>query len=269
MLKDITIGQYFPGKSAVHKMDPRFKIVIAALMMVMLFVADGYSGLGVGGAFILIAFIVSRINIVTIYKNVKPMIPFLLITALFNFFFIEGGEEIYRWRFISVTDKALSFTGYMLLRIVFLIISSSIVTYTTSPIVLTDAIEHMLSPLKKFKLPVHEFALMMTIALRFIPTLLQETEKIMSAQKARGADFESGSLVKRAKALIPIIIPLFVSAFMRANELATAMTCRCYRGGDGRTRLKQLKSAPRDYVALILTFAVLAVVLVMNRLTTT
>ncbi len=265
MLKDITIGQYFPGNSAVHRLDPRFKIIITGVFIGMLFSADGFLGLAVGAVFLLISFLLSQIPLKLMIKSLKPIVPIILFTSVLNIFFLDG-VPLLRLGFIKITDEGLRTSAFMIVRIIALIMGSSLLTYTTSPITLTDAIERLLSPLKKIKLPVHELAMMMTIALRFIPTLIEETDKIMSAQKARGADMETGSLVQRAKALTPILIPLFVSAFRRAEELATAMECRCYRGGDGRTRLRQLPSTGADFFALGLSILFLDAVLLLNCL---
>ncbi len=250
MLKDITIGQYFPGDSIIHRLDPRFKLIITLIYILMLFAGDSIICLGVGAVFTLFAIILSKIPIKMFLKSIRPLVPFLFLTAFFNLIFVKSGDVIFEWKFIEITNEAVSISVFMFVRIVLLIMGSSLLTYTTSPITLTDAIERLLSPLKKVKLPVHELAMMMSIALRFIPTLIEETEKIMSAQKARGAEIDSGSFMARAKNMVSILVPLFVSSFRRADELATAMECRCYRGGEGRTRLRQLKSAPRDYIAL-------------------
>lgn len=266
MLKDITIGQFFPGKSFVHRLDPRFKIVFTIFFIVMLFVADGFAGLGLGVAFVLIAFLVSKIPFIMMLKSLKSIMPIIIITSLFNLLFIKSGKVLFHWKFITITYNGAETAAFMVIRIVALIIGTSLLTYTTSPIVLTDAIERLLSPLKKIKVPVHELAMMMTIALRFIPTLIEETDKIMSAQKARGADMESGSFIKRAKALVPVFIPLFVSSFRRAEELALAMECRCYHGGDGRTRMKQLKCGYRDFVALGVMCLFLVMIIFVNTL---
>lgn len=264
MIKDITLGQYFPGNSVVHRLDPRFKIIITMIYIAMLFISSSIFGLFVGGLFAFLALILSKIPFKLILKSLKPLIPILLFTSLFNLFFISGGDVYIEWAFIRITEDGVNMTLYMAIRIIFLIIGSSLLTYTTSPITLTDAIEYLLSPLKKIKMPVHEFAMMMTIALRFIPTLIEETDKIMSAQKARGADFESGKVMQRIKALIPILIPLFVSAFRRAEDLALAMTCRCYHGGEGRTRLNQLKSGTKDYMATAITIMFLLSIIILN-----
>lgn len=265
MLKDITIGQFFPGNSVIHRMDSRFKIMLDILYVVILFVADNFISLAVAGVFILMSYAVSGIKPVMMLKSLKPLMPIILFTAILNLFFVTGEGEplVNRWIF-TIYAEGITTAVFMIVRIVCLIIGMSLLTYTTSPIVLTDAIERLLSPLKKIKLPVHELAMMMTIALRFIPTLIEETDKIMSAQKARGADLDTGGLMKRAKALVPILIPLFVSAFKRANELAMAMECRCYRGGEGRTKLRQLKAKPMDFMIALLMLTLLGFVIVDN-----
>ena len=263
MLKDITIGQYFPGKSVVHRLDPRFKIVITAIFIVSLFCAENFLGLFISCIFMLISFLISQIPLKLMLKSIKPIIPIIIFTTVLNLFFLDG-VTLFKIGFIKITYEGLRTSGFMIVRIIALIMGTSLLTYTTSPITLTDAIERLMSPLAKLHLPVHELAMMMTIALRFIPTLIEETDKIMSAQKARGADMESGSLLQRAKALTPILIPLFVSAFRRAEELALAMECRCYHGGDGRTRLKELKSTAADYTALGLSFFFLDAVILLN-----
>lgn len=265
MLKDITIGQYFPGKSIVHRLDSRFKIILDILYVVMLFVAGNFYSLAVAGVFMLIIYMLSNISFKLIFKSLRPIFPIILFTCLLNLFFIKGeGAPVISFGFINIYMEGLTTSLFMTIRIVFLIIGMSLLTYTTSPIALTDAIESLFSPLKKLHFPVHELAMMMTIALRFIPTLIEETDKIMAAQKARGANLDTGGLVKKAKALVPVLIPLFVSAFKRANELALAMECRCYRGGEGRTRIKQLKSGVKDYIALLIFAIVLAVVILLN-----
>ncbi len=265
MLKDITIGQFFPGNSVIHRMDSRFKIMLDILYVVILFVADNFISLAVAGVFILMAYAVSEIKPVMMLKSLKPLMPIILFTAILNLFFVTGeGEPLVNWWIFTIYAEGITTAVFMIIRIVCLIIGMSLLTYTTSPIVLTDAIERLLSPLKKIKLPVHELAMMMTIALRFIPTLIEETDKIMSAQKARGADLDTGGLMKRAKALVPILIPLFVSAFKRANELAMAMECRCYRGGEGRTKLRQLKAKPMDFMIALLMLTLLGFVIVDN-----
>ena len=263
MLKDITIGQYFPGNSVIHRLDPRFKIIITAIYITMLFCASEIIGLSIGVAFVIFVLMLSGIPAKMMIKGIKPIVPVIIFTSVLNLFFIDG-SVIFKWWIIKITLEGVETSVFMVIRVICLIAGTSLLTYTTSPITLTDAIERLMSPLKKIKVPVHELAMMMTIALRFIPTLIEETDKIMSAQKARGADLETGGLVQRAKALVPILIPLFVSAFRRAEELALAMECRCYHGGEGRTRLKQLKSSGRDYIALGISLLFLDAVIAIN-----
>ncbi len=265
MMKDITIGQYFPGRSAIHKMDPRIKILVSILYIVLLFVAGNFLSLLAGILFGLAAYLISGIPLRMIGKSMRPVVPIVIFTAVLNMFFIDG-NVLWSWKFIRITEEGITTALFMSIRILCLIAGTSLLTYTTSPIALTDGIERLLSPLKAIHLPVHELAMMMTIALRFIPTLIEETDKIMSAQKARGADLESGGVMQRAKALLPILIPLFVSAFRRADELALAMECRCYHGGEGRTRMKQLKLHMRDLWASLITVGTFAGVLVLNQL---
>lgn len=266
MLKDITIGQYFPGDSVIHRLDPRFKIVITLIFIIMLFTGDSFWCLLIGAVFTLMAIILSKIPLKMFAKSIKPLLPFLLITAMLNLFFVSSGEVYWQWKFLKLTSEGVNISIFMIVRIVLLIAGSSLLTYTTSPITLTDAIERLLSPLKKLKFPVHELSMMMSIALRFIPTLIEETDKIMSAQKARGAELDSGSLMTRVKNMVSIMIPLFISAFRRADELATAMECRCYNGGDGRTRLRQMRSAARDYIAAGAAVLFYASVIAVNRI---
>ena len=266
MLKDITIGQYFPGNSLIHRLDPCFKIIITLIFIVMLFIGDSVWCLVLGAVFTVMAVLMSKIPVKMFAKSIKPLLPFLLITALLNLFFVSSGEVCWQWKFIKITTGGINISLFMIVRIVLLISGSSLLTYTTSPITLTDAIERLLSPLKKLKFPVHELAMMMSIALRFIPTLIEETDRIMAAQKARGAELDSGKLMARVKNMISIMIPLFVSAFRRADELASAMECRCYNGGEGRTRLRQLKAAPRDFAALAVTVIFLGVIIAADRL---
>lgn len=266
MLRDITIGQYFPGNSLIHRLDPRFKIVITVLYIIMLFAGGTYTGLAIGAVYAFIAIALSKIKPKMFVKSIKPIMPFLLITAVINLLLVSSGEILWQWKFLKITDAGINISVFMIIGIVLLIAGTSLLTYTTSPITLTDAIERLLSPLKKLKFPVHELAMMMSIALRFIPTLIEETDKIMSAQKARGAEIDTGSFITRARNLVSILVPLFISSFRRADELATAMECRCYNGGSGRTRLRQLKSAPRDYAALFVTAAFLAGEIIIGRI---
>ncbi len=265
MLKDITIGQFFPGNSIIHRLDSRFKIIFDIAYVVMLFMAGNFYSLAVAGVFMLIVYMLSGISFKLLLKSIRPILPVIVFTCLLNLFFIKGeGDPVISLWIINIYMEGLTTSVFMTIRIIFLIIGMSLLTYTTSPIALTDAIERLLSPLKKLRFPVHELAMMMTIALRFIPTLIEETDKIMCAQKARGANLDTGGLIKKAKALVPVLIPLFVSAFKRANELAMAMECRCYRGGEGRTRMKQLKCGIKDFIALIILSAVFAGVILLN-----
>lgn len=266
MLRDITIGQYFPGNSIIHRLDPRFKIILTILFIVMLFSGSSLLCLGIGAVFTAMIILLTRIPVKMYVKSIKPLFIFLVITALLNLFLVSTGDVLWKWKFLKITDEGVHLSIFMVVRIVLLIAGTSVLTYTTSPITLTDAVERLLSPLKRLKFPVHELAMMMSIALRFIPTLIEETDKIMSAQKARGAEIDSGSLMTRARNLISILVPLFISAFRRADELATAMECRCYNGGEGRTRLRQLKTAPRDYIALGVTLIFLAAAIIVGRL---
>ncbi|MGN1108262.1 MAG: energy-coupling factor transporter transmembrane component T family protein [Oscillospiraceae bacterium] len=264
MIKDITIGQYFPGKSVIHRLDSRVKLVLDILYLVILFTAQSYTGLILGMLFMVVCYILADIKLIMILKSIKPILPLMIFTGILNLFFVKGETPLFKWAFIEIYPEGVHTALFMLIRVITLIVGMSLLTYTTSPIMLTDAIERLLSPLKKIHVPVHELSMMMTIALRFIPTLVEETDKIMSAQKARGAELDTGGLFKKAKSLIPVLIPLFVSAFKRANELATAMECRCYHGGEGRTRLKVMHTAPRDYVAIGVMLALMAAVIVIN-----
>lgn len=265
MLKDITIGQYFPGNSLVHRLDAAVKIILTIVFIVMIFAADTAVSMLMCVVFLIVSYALTRLSPKLIIKSFKPVVPVLIITAVLNVFFFDG-DVIFKLWFLEITDDGLKNAAFMLVRVIALITGSSILTYTTSPIELTNASEKLMSPLKKFKFPVHELAMMMTIALRFVPTLIEETDKIISAQKARGADFENGKLIDRARAVVPVIIPLFVSSFRRAEELALAMECRCYRGGDGRTKLKMTSVKPIDIVAVIVTLTVFVGVISVNIL---
>ncbi len=260
MLRDITIGQHFPGNSPVHNLDPRLKIILNIAYIVMLFVGTNPLGLGLSVLFLVFLYAVAGIPARMVARSIKPLVPILIITSVLNIFFVSTGAVLVQFWVITITNGGLYYAVEMAVRIVCLIVGASLLTYTTSPIVLTDAIERLLSPLSRLGFPSHELAMMMTIALRFIPTLIEETDKIMSAQKARGAELDSGGLVARVKALVPVLIPLFLSAFRRADELAMAMECRCYRGGDGRTRLRQLHIGARDIFYCLLCVAVFVVV---------
>lgn len=263
MIRDITIGQYFPGSSPIHRMDPRAKIIFSLSYIILLFVANTVPAIMTGAVFALVCYLISRIPLSMIGKSLKPIVPIVIFTAVLNMFFVDG-NVLWQWGFLKITQEGLLMATLMASRIICLIAGTTLLTYTTSPIALTDGIERLLNPLKKIKMPVHELAMMMTIALRFIPTLIEETDKIMSAQKARGADMESGGIMQRAKALVPILIPLFVSSFRRADELALAMECRCYRGGEGRTRMKQLKLTGVDWAAGLVIVCVFALVMTVN-----
>lgn len=262
MLRDITLGQYFIGNSVIHRIDPRMKILLTIAFITMLFLIQNFIGFLVGIGFIVMIVSLSKIPVKLVLKSVKPIIPLIIFTSLINMFFVAG-HPLVKIGFLKITLEGIRLAIFMSIRIILLIIGTSMLTYTTSPIALTDAIERLLNPLKKIKFPAHEMAMMMTIALRFVPTLIEETDKIMSAQKARGADLESGNIIQRAKALIPILIPLMVSAFTRAGELAMAMECRCYQGGEGRTRMRELKYSKLDvYSAMITVLCIVAVVLI-------
>ncbi len=265
MIKDITLGQFFPGDSVIHKMDPRMKIILTVVFVAIIFVVKNFLGFAVAAIFLASAVLISKIPVRTVLKGIKPLLFIIIFTAFFNVFYGTGVKVFPDISWLSwLTYGGLERAVFMVIRIVLLIIGTSLMTYTTSPVMLSDAIERLLSPLKHLKVPVHELSMMMTIAMRFIPTLIDETEKITNAQKARGADFETGNIIRRAKALIPILIPLIVSAFRRAEELADAMECRCYNGGDGRTRYKIYNFSLRDYIASIIMLAVLAIVIVIN-----
>ena len=265
MLKDITLGQYFPGTTLAHKLDPRTKILLVTLYIVALFCAKGLVTYGILALCLAICVRISKVKLKALVKGLKPVLFIIIFTGILNLFFTPGDYDVVELGFIHISNVGLHNAIFMVLRIMLLIMGTFLMTYTTSPISLTDGLERLLGGLKKLHVPVHELAMMMSIALRFIPTLIEETDKIMSAQKARGADFESGNLIQKAKALIPILVPLFVSAFRRADELATAMECRCYHGGEGRTKLHVLKYESRDYVALVLGALVLTLILVLRR----
>ena len=250
MLNDITLGQYYPVRSVIHKLDPRVKIVLTLFIMVILFTAKGVFSYVLVALFVILSIILSRVPPYFIFRGLKPLWFIVVFTAAINIFLTDG-EIWFEIGFLKATYQGLNMAVMMVVRLMLLVTVTTLLTLTTSPIMLTDGIESLLKPLKKIKFPAHELAMMMTIALRFIPTLLEETDKIMNAQKARGADFSTGSIIERGKALVPVLIPLFVSAFRRADDLAVAMECRCYRGDDGRTRMTVLRFAARDYVLII------------------
>ena len=262
MLRDITIGQHFPGNSLVHRFDPRLKLVLTVAYIVLLFAASNPLGLTLSILFLGVMYRVAKIPVKMIGKSLKPILPIVLFTAVLNLFFVSGeGDPLVHFWFLSIYAEGVRYAVLMAVRVMALIAGTSLLTYTTSPIVLTDAIEQLLKPLGKLHFPVHELAMMMSIALRFIPTLIEETDKIMNAQKARGAQLDTGKMLDRVKALVPVLIPLFISAFRRADELAMAMECRCYRGGTGRTRLKVLRCEKQDYIDLAVCIACFAVIL--------
>ena len=265
MLKDITLGQYFPGSTVAHKLDPRTKILLTALYIVALFCAKGLVTYGIAALVLFLCARTAKVGAKALFRGLKPVVFIIIITAVMNLFFHPDGTILLQLGFVKITDTGLRTAVYMVLRIVLLITGTFLLTYTTSPISLTDGLERLLGGLKKLHVPVHELAMMMAIALRFIPTLIEETDKIMSAQKARGADFESGNVIQKAKALIPLLVPLFISAFRRADELATAMECRCYHGGEGRTKLHVLKYERRDHIALTASVLVTVAVIVLAR----
>ena len=262
MLRDITIGQHFPGNSLVHRFDPRLKLVLTVAYIVLLFAASNPLGLTLSILFLGVMYKVAKIPVKMIGKSLKPILPIVLFTAVLNLFFVSGeGDPLVHFWFLSIYAEGVRYAVLMAVRVMALIAGTSLLTYTTSPIVLTDAIEQLLKPLGKLHFPVHELAMMMSIALRFIPTLIEETDKIMNAQKARGAQLDTGKMTDRVKALVPVLIPLFISAFRRADELAMAMECRCYRGGTGRTRLKVLRCEKQDYIDLAVCIACFAAIL--------
>ncbi len=265
MLKDITLGQYFPGKSPVHLLDPRTKLILLVVYIVALFMASGVLSYVLLFAALAAVIKISTIPVKSIVGGMKPLVMILVFTGVLNLFFTTGeGEPILDFWIFTVYAEGLSRAVFMVFRILMLVTCTFLLTYTTSPISLTDGLESLMKPLNKLKVPVHELSMMMCIALRFIPTLIEETDKIMSAQKARGADFESGSLMDRAKALVPILVPLFIGAFRRADELATAMECRCYQGGEGRTKMKLLRYTRWDFNAFFLGAGLVVVVAVLS-----
>ena len=265
MIRDFTLGQYFPGSSILHRLDPRTKLLAAIVYIVALFLAKWFVSYGVVLAFLLCVVGVSGVPLRVILKSMKPLWIVILLTGLLNMFYTTG-DPLVSFRIFTVTRQGLMNAFFMVLRIAMLVVGTFLLTYTTSPMDLTDGLEQLLRPLNKIHVPVHELSMMMSIALRFIPTLAKETDKIISAQKARGADFESGSLVRRARAMIPILVPLFIGAFRRADELATAMECRCYCGGEGRTKLRVLRWSGRDLTAGLVMLALLGGVIALRTI---
>ncbi len=264
MISDITIGQYYKENSIVHRLDPRNKIILTVLIIAIIFCCKNFFSMGLAAMLVLLSVLFSKVPVKMFLKSLKPIIPVILFTSVINMFYIKGGQEWSFW-ILKITEKGIYTAIFMAVRIILLIVASSILTYTTVPTMLTDAIERLLSPLKVFKISVHSWAMMMTLALRFIPTLIEEIERITNAQKARGADFENGNIIDRVKSLIPVLVPLFVSSFKRAYDLAFAMSCRCYTGGEGRTRMKQMKFSFKDVLALLFFTAGLAGIILLNR----
>ncbi len=262
MIRDITLGQYYPAKSTIHQLDPRVKLVTTVVFIISLFIAKGILGYAIATVFLAMVIRMSKVPFGYMTKGLKAILMILMLTVIFNLFLIDGDIVLWRFGFLRITDKGLRTAVFMAIRLIYLILGSSIMTLTTTPNDLTDGLEKLLGPLKKLHVPVHEIAMMMSIALRFIPILLEETDKIMKAQIARGADFETGNLIQKAKAMVPLLVPLFISAFRRANDLAMAMEARCYHGGDGRTKMKPLHYEHRDRVAYVVVwgyFLVMAV----------
>ena len=266
MIRDITIGQYYPADSRIHRLDPRVKIVCTLLFLVSLFIQNSLLGYVIATLFLGTVIRLSKVPLKYIVKGLKPIVILLLFTVVMNLFLTQSGEVLAHFWIFTITEGGLRTSVFMAIRLMYLVAGSSIMTFTTSPNGLTDGMEKLLHPLNKLNVPVHEVAMMMSIALRFIPILLEEADKIMKAQQARGADFESGNIIQRAKAMVPILVPLFVSAFRRANDLAMAMECRCYNGGDGRTRLHELHFTRLDAAAALLGTVFVAVIAVMSRL---
>lgn len=262
MLKDVTLGQYYPAESFMHSMDSRMKIIITVFFITAVFLSASVTAFAACALFLLIAIAFSGVALKNVIKSIKPILFLIIFSAVLNLLFYNQGNVVVSFWIIRITDGAIRFTILMALRLSMLIMGSSLLTLTTTPVALTDGIESLLKPLKAVKFPVHELALIMSIALRFIPTLMEETDRIIRAQKARGADFESGSVISRAKALLPILIPLLISAFRRADELSDAMDSRCYSGSKGRTKMKRLKFSYRDYVALFITVNMFAFILI-------
>lgn len=264
MLKDITLGQFFPGSSVIHRLDPRSKLILLFGYIVALFAANGWVSYGLLFVSLILTIKASTISPKAILRGMKPLVMILIFTAVLNLFYTDGGKVLVKFWVITITSSGVERAFFMVARILMLICATFLLTYTTSPIALTDGLESLMNPLKKLHVPVHELSMMMCIALRFIPTLIEETDKIMNAQKARGADFETGSILDRAKALIPILVPLFISAFRRADELATAMECRCYQGGEGRTKMKLLRYRRNDYISFVLCLLLFLAVIIFN-----
>ncbi len=266
MLENITIGRFFPGNSPVHRLDPRTKILATIAFIVAIFLSDGFLGFAAIFAFTLGCSFLSRINLKFLVRGLKPIAFIVIFTFIINLLLGGGGDVLWSWGAITVTVQGVRNALFMAIRLILLMTGTQLLTLTTSPIALTDGLESLFKPLAKLRFPAHELAMMMSIALRFIPTLIEETQKITNAQKARGADFESGNIIKRAKALLPLLVPLFVSAFRRADELAMAMEARCYRGGSGRTKMHPLKYSRIDMYAFLTFACLLACIIALNAL---
>ena len=265
MIRDITIGQYYPAESSIHRLDPRVKIVCTLLFLVSLFIQNSLLGYVIATIFLGCVIRLSRVPVKYIVKGLKPIVILLMFTVVMNLFLTRGGDTLVHFWIFTITEEGLRTSVFMAIRLIYLVMGSSIMTFTTSPNGLTDGLEKLLRPLNRINIPVHEVAMMMSIALRFIPILLEETDKIMKAQLARGADFESGNIIQRAKAMTPILVPLFVSAFRRANDLAMAMEARCYNGGEGRTKMKPLKYKAQDRWAYVITVLYMVIIFVVGR----
>ena len=264
MLKDITLGQYFPGDTIIHRLDPRTKLIWVVIFIAALFTARDYVSYALMIAVTVGLVAVSGVRPRNLLRGMKPLIFIICFTRILYLFYTRGGTTLFEWWIFTVTTAGIKRAVLMVIRIMMLICGTLLLTYTTSPMALTDGFEILFGPLKKIRVPIHEMSMMMSMALRFIPTLIEETDKIMSAQRARGADFDTGRLLERAKAMLPLLVPLFVSAFRRADELAVAMESRCYHGGEGRTRMKQLRLVRRDYLALLAGAVLLAAVITLN-----
>ena len=267
-MKDVSFGQYFPAQSFVHKLDARVKILSVLAYMVAVFMVQSFQFMGFALCllFVIVSTVLAKVPFLRVLKSIKGIMFFIVLSAILQLFFNKGGNVVFEWKFISLTDKGLLNAGFIVSRITLIVLGASLLTLTTSPVEIADGIESLMFPLKLIKFPVHEFALIMSIALRFIPTLLEETDRIIKAQKARGANFESGSIFKRAKALIPVLIPLLISSFRRADELADAMDARCYAGSTNRTKFKKMKVGWRDILAVIVTTALIVGVVFLNKI---
>ena len=265
MIKDITIGQYFPGTSPIHKMDPRLKLVLTFIYILTVFFCKNFASLGIITAFLLLVILISKISPKMLSKSLKPIVLIVVLTSILQILYTTDGTELVHFWKIKITTGGLYMAFFTTVRIILLVLASSMLTYTTSPTLLTDAIERLFKPLTYVKINVHSVAMMMTIALRFIPILIDEVDKIMAAQKARGAELDTGNIIQKGKAMVPIFVPLFINSFTRAYDLAFAMECRCYRGGEGRTSLRVMKLKLRDYLSMLFVLLVLAGIILCNH----